>query len=919
MPRPAVSQNERLLLHLLEMDAHRDEPEVPLGACQEGIANRLGTQVHNASRALSVLESEGLVMDRLAHVRGAPKRRRAYFLTDRGHKAAGKVREDLLRSKVVFEERGRAEEVPLAEVLKRLRALAGPSVNFLDLVDMARGTDVLRSEEVARRAAPSASAERFAEVASGRPKVAAFFGREGERRAVAEHIEGDTSVMLIWGIPGIGKTSLASKVFEELSGRKHLFWYSFHSWDTEEHFLSVLSRFLGSANRSSTAEMWGRGAVAGDLFAPLVSDLTALDAVLFIDDVQKASGRLATAVAVLLEAVRASGKCKAVLMSRELPPFFSKTGEGNVTLELSGLDHESAKKLAESSKAKDPVLAADASRGHPLLLSLMARSGVGESKGDVLSFMDREVSMSLGPGERAMLELLSVYRHPVPAEAILEGGDSALVGLKDKALIVEQEGGVWTHDVLREFFSSRLSTESRAALHARAAEYCEGREGADWMLEGLHHYVEAGDFASADRVSARGFAELSEEFPQETFECITKVYEHSGPGPDAAGLLFRMAQLSEMLGDDASATKYYESCLGVLSEEGSEERALVLESLGKLKARAESWAESFAAHEKALRIYEEAEDRHGQVREWLNIGGAHRKHGDYERARAAYSEALSLASKMEDRKAQAACVNNLALLDWDEGRLKDAETRLKESIRLAHAVRNHAGEARGLENLAELLRAQARLSEMTALIQESSEAFRRAGELEEFKRLQATCAESMDLQGRTEEAVALCRDSLSDPELRKRAGLLRRSAQFDRGDVALSMTLIGLLRSSGDLKGAEAETGRLAEMAGSMGDQSLRAKAMVELSLTRESSGDLDGALSRLAEAEKLLRSLGDRAGLVAVHMLRGNIEEKKGDYDSARAQYSEAARQAESIGDGAAMACATRNLESLGDPRSGK
>ena len=53
--------------------------------------------------------------------------------------------------------------------------------------------------------------------------------------------------------------------------------------------------------------------------------------------------------------------------------------------------------------------------------------------------------------------------------------------------------------------------------------------------------------------------------------------------------------------------------------------------------------------------------------------------------------------------------------------------------------------------------------------------------------------------------------------------------------------------------------------------------------------------------------------------MLRGNIEEKKGDYDSARAQYSEAARQAESIGDGAAMACATRNLESLGDPRSGK
>ena len=84
MPRPVVSQNERLLLHLLELDDHREEREVPRGASQEGIASRLGTQVHNASRALSVLESEGLVMDRLAHIRGAPKRRRAYFLTEKG-------------------------------------------------------------------------------------------------------------------------------------------------------------------------------------------------------------------------------------------------------------------------------------------------------------------------------------------------------------------------------------------------------------------------------------------------------------------------------------------------------------------------------------------------------------------------------------------------------------------------------------------------------------------------------------------------------------------------------------------------------------------------------------------------------------------------------------------------------------------
>ncbi len=913
MPRPVVSQNERLMLHLLEMDGHRAEPEVPLGASQEGIANRLGTQVHNVSRALSVLESDGVVMDRLAHIRGAPKRRRAYFLTEKGHKVANDVKDNLLKSRVVYEERGRAEEMTLAEAFKHFSALTGYTPSFLDLVDIARGIDVVRSDELSKKLVPSVRKERYVEAELGRPKMPILYGRENERKAIMNHVSGDSSVMLIWGIPGIGKTSLASKAFDELSGRKHLFWYSFHSWDTEEHFVSVLSKFLESANRRSTAEERERGAVVGGLYAPLLSDLAGFDAVLFLDDVQKISERLGLTLAVVLEAVRASGTCKAVLISRELPQFFSKTGDGNVTLELSGLDNASARKFAESAKAKDPAVTADASRGHPLLLSLMSRSGVGESRGDILSFMDREISMSLTPEERGMLELLSVYRHPVPLEAIVDREATAFIGLKDKALVVEQENGVWTHDVLREFFISRLGADSRAMLHRRAAGYCEGREGADWMIESLHHYIQAGDIASARRVATDAFEDLSLEFPHETLEYLELINAEPASVAESVGTLFHMGQLSEMLGDDASAARHYESCLDLLQEdEGSEERAQVLESLGKLKTRVEQFAESFEAHEKALRIYEKTGDVSGQTREWLNIGGAHRKRGDFAKARAAYTEALSLASKSEDRGAQSACMNNLALLDWDEGRLKDAETRLRESVRLAHAVKNHAGEARGLENLAELFRIQARLNEMTALLRESSEAFRRAGELEEFKRLQAVCSESIGAQGGTGEAIEIAIDALSRPELRKRTGLLKRTARYDRGDVALSITLIGLLRSSGNLKGAEAEIERLTNMAESLDDSVLRSKAKVEFALVKERSGDLDGASDKLRDAERLLRAAGDKAGLVAVHLMLGNIEEKRGDYTAARSRYVEAVGQAELLGDDAALAAAKRNLESL-------
>jgi tetratricopeptide (TPR) repeat protein/DNA-binding MarR family transcriptional regulator len=913
MARIVVSQTDRLLLHLIEMEAYREEPEVPLGASQEGIAQRLGTQVHNASRALSALEAEGLVMDRLAHVRGAPKRRRAYFLTDRGHKAANKVKEDLLKTKVMFEDRGSSESLSVGEVMKRLKAQTGTVPAFFDLIELVRSGDVLRSGDLLKSAATAGGRERFVEAAYGRPKVSAFYGREGEQEMLDEFIKGDDSVMLIWGIPGIGKTSLGSRLYDESSGHWNLFWYSLHTWENEEHFLTVLSRFLESAGRSAASGELRRGRAAGSLFGSLMNDLTALRAVLFIDDLHKAKGRLVQALSVLIEAVRGSHSCKIVLMSREMPQYFSRTDEGIRSLELSGLDTAAARALAKNLMAEDPNRTADASRGHPLLLKLMSRSPQGESKGDVVSFIEREVSMSLSSEEREVLEILSVYRHPVPPEAIANGAGTTLAGLKDKALVTEQEQGLWTHDVLRDFLLSRMGSESRSRLHGIAAKYCDRRDGSDWKLESLHHHVEAGDFASAKRVTLSASSELSSEFPQETLDLLSRMPIEQAEGDDDVGILMLMGQLSEDLGDDVSAAKYYQMCIDALPEGGlSSERALALEALGKLKTRVEQWTESFAAHEKALRIYQRRGDAAGQTREWLNIGGAHRLRADRAKARDAYSEALSLASTKEDRSAQAACLNNLALLEWDEGRLREAELRLKESIRLSHAVDDHAGEARGLENLAELYRVQAKRPESERLLIDASEAYRRGGELEESKRILAACAESLGSRAMLEDGVKMCRTALSRPDLRRKSGLFQRASQYDRGDASLSIVLMALARESGDLEGAQRESVRMLSIADSLDDQTLRAKAKVELALVKESSGDLGGAATLLDEASRMLNSIGDKRGLVAVHMVLGNVEEKRGNLAEAKVHYEEAARHAEILGDASAIGAARRNLDAI-------
>jgi len=914
MPRLVLSQNERLLLHLAELDRFRDEPDVPLAASQEGIAEKLGTQVVNASRALASLESEGLVFDRLAHVRGAPKRRRAYFLTENGRAAALAIKTDIGKRGVVIEHAGKTQELSIEDAVRRLTSLLGRTVGFFEVVELGREFDTILSSALADSSQARVSAREFVVRSHGRPKVEAFFGRERELKLLEDSMDGkDAAVILLWGMPGIGKSTLASRLFEGLSGRRSLFWYSFREWDTENSLLVALVDFLSAVGKSNTSTAFRNGAPLAELYLPLVHDLSDPGLVLFIDDVQKQAEDFSGVLQILVEAARSSGNSRAVLVSRTVPKSFSRTAPGNLSIELTGLDRDSAWKFAQSLNAKDSVRLVEESHGHPLLLNLMARGGIAQAKGDVVSFIEREVYSALSQDERRILGLLSVYRHPVPIGALRAADYGVVAELRQKALVMEQEDGIWTHDLLREFFSSHVASDEESRLHRDAGEFCERQEGIEWSLEALYHWVQAGEWARAGQIATVHAVELAKEFPQETLALLSKVHINRLVERERAELLFIRGQISESLGMHETALVDLESSLSLLGEADSAKKALVLGALASLQSRVERWSDSLAAHQKALRIYERSNDKEGQAREWMNIGGVHRKKGEHAKAREAYEKALLVSSKAEDRPSQAACLNNLAMLDWDQGRLGDAELRLKESAKLAHAVKDNDGEAYGLENLAGLLRAEGKLSEAASVFLESAEAFRRSGEVGEFKRLVSVSAETLGMLGRYVQGADLCERTFARTDLRRSRGLFQRSPRYDAGDVALVSTLVELLRAAGDLRRARKELVRYEAVVDSIGDVVLRARERLMLGILQEDSGDLDGAMESLSEAEEMLRGFGNYEGLIAVHMRGGTVEEKRGNYEAAAEQYEIAAGLADRLEDKAALRMAQDSLESVG------
>jgi DNA-binding MarR family transcriptional regulator len=233
MTRLSVSQIEMLQLLLMELEPFRREMEVPKQACQEGISEKLGSGIHNISRALSAMTAEGLVESRLCHIRGAPKRRKAYFLTEKGLQAARSLVKDLGERLVIYDDGRSIRTVTLAMAMRSFEDRNGLKPNLWDFVELARRTDTLKLETQTGLAHEIGPARELETVSLGRPIVEFFEGRKAELKELTDFVrsQGD-SCFLVVGLPGIGKSTLASKLFEEINGHRSVFWYTVHEWDS---------------------------------------------------------------------------------------------------------------------------------------------------------------------------------------------------------------------------------------------------------------------------------------------------------------------------------------------------------------------------------------------------------------------------------------------------------------------------------------------------------------------------------------------------------------------------------------------------------------------------------------------------------------------------------------------------------------
>ncbi|MBM4248244.1 MAG: hypothetical protein FJ149_02185 [Euryarchaeota archaeon] len=676
----------RILLHLSGFDPSREGYDLPPDVTQQGIADVLSVRQSDVSRALARMRSDGQVEERSASIApgraGRKQRLKVYFLSVRGREAAQALAARLLDVKVRLppaREGGEERAVPLRDVNMAM----GTNLPLLRLAGMVSPEGAL---------VPPSPAPGPVKVPGAPPQEGFFVGRNGELTALMEKIaKGPETLLVVSGIAGVGKTTLAGRLLSSLKDRPG-FYFRIRGWASYEPLLHALRDFLCRSGRRRLAAALRRGGSPpfDEVLDALRRDLDGLGAVLLLDDFHESSGQpelrhLARELLEVLPALRPPSRL--LLFSRTAPavcdPRELAVRRNVWELPLGGLDDASAAALAARAGFPPHAAAAVASatRGHPLSI-MLAGGAPGPGGGAEASrlFLQEEVIGGIPPGERQLLQVLSVLRRPEPSGTVLGMSDDplafdALSALVSRSLASLSGGRYEVHEMVRDAAYGRLPDGTRRAIHTRAAALYLRSGGVEGESEAVYHFLRAGEPDRAAQLLLSIGGSLIDRGRFE--ECRSLLDLLGGAAPAEREGLWRLRQdLLSAYGEWDLGYEYLFQCSVLETVTG-----LGLEAPGARNRSPVEWGAAISEHERALGLLRRIGDRAGQCELWSSLGWMRLLRGERRLAAEAFRKILQVPPAPDCHAAAVKAGQGLGHVAWLSGRPRAAATRYLATLR----------------------------------------------------------------------------------------------------------------------------------------------------------------------------------------------------------------------------------------------
>jgi tetratricopeptide (TPR) repeat protein len=610
-----------------------------------------------------------------------------------------------------------------------------------------------------------------------------FLDRQSELEQLRAWLEEEApKIGVLVGIGGQGKTYLAAKFAEECQQNGWQVRWAEQPLTTDEFLLSI------------AYEMQQRN----DPYAPIVSDpkqptqvrwdnaVRFLESqperwLIVLDDFQKATDpkwdellqffdRFCRRTKVLVttrkepEALRGTKIPTGAHKIFDVPELPKEVAQDYLRAEGLSVDEATSVRIWEKCE------------GNPMAMKLFVQAARRRSIERVLAlplpawperaaeWMD-ELLADLSEPAKEVAKRLSLFDEPVEEDLLLAIGatEEGLWELQDFRLAEKTEDERWQeHDLLREYWQTRLSDQERRDWHRKAGEWLRQqaenlraaqseRDPEAWSLE-LQQTWESYLHRAFWHFANAGEAPLA----LQTASPITRFLRRWGEWDELLRLCQKSLQLAKESGDEKAVAEW------------THRLAIRLHDRGNYKEAERLYRES-------LEIKERLGDLAGKAATLHELGRLAQNRGDYEEAERLYRESLEISKRLGDLAGKAATLHQLGVLAQDRGDYEEAERLYRESLEISEQLEYLPGKAATLYRLGLLAENRGKYEEAERLYresleicerlyQESSEISERLGYLSRKARTLHQLGVLAQNRGDYEEAERLYRESLKIEE-----------------------------------------------------------------------------------------------------------------------------------------------------------
>jgi tetratricopeptide (TPR) repeat protein len=579
-----------------------------------------------------------------------------------------------------------------------------------------------------------------------------IFGRQQELKWIDEHFN-QSSALAITGIRGTGKSTLASMYIDVLENESKYAGIYWRRIDETTDISDVVGSFFTTIGKP--IEEPGRLKIP-DLLAMFFRELDAAPYFLVLDNFETILDA-GTNVPLsskpgfselMQKAKEGFTRSRLMFTSWECPA--SERGLRPQCYPIEGLDVQSAIRLLRKEGLNEEPeseleRAIELAGGHPLALQLLVQlvlDGVetlssmlddntlwmGEQGEVAERILNKVYNERLSDNEQKLLQYISLYRKPVPVEAIVAAAGDAhwdvsnvkrtASGLIRKSRLIKTGGNYREESLIKIYAYNKL--DDKIERHKLASQYylslpipekCTKKEDVRSLIEAHHHACMAKEYDQAFNIIFDN--NLHEDLDRwGNYTTLIDLYNRllpENPLNDEillstknrhVAVLGNLGNVYSALGQVKKAIKYYEQALEIIREIGDRRgEGNILGNLGNVYSHLGQVEKAIEHYEQALEIIREIGDRRGEGANLGNLGLAYSDLGYVEKAIEHYEYALDISREIDDKHNEGNWLGNLGIAYRILGEVEKAIEYHEQALDISIEIGNRRGEGNALGNL----------------------------------------------------------------------------------------------------------------------------------------------------------------------------------------------------------------------------